>query len=633
MDAKTHQLDALFDGNKFYQVPLFQRPYVWDEKENWEPLWEDIQSLLDKRLRTGKAHPHFMGAIVLEQVPNPAGSIETRLVIDGQQRFTTLQVFLMAARNLCAAKGAEKFAGRFTGLIENAANRAETEEEKFKLLPTNSDRPAFRLICESASDAEVEQAVKGRADLHASNIIGAYRYFSKQLSDWVAGTLDDESDFEALSGKTVEDRLECIWLVVQDGLQLVVINLTAGDETQVIFETLNARGTELLPADLIKNYLFHKAARVEGATEKDVEKLYVKHWERFDSKFWREPVQQGRIYRPRIDLFINHYLSMMTRDEVKSTHLFNAYKGFVDSGKADPEASIQVPTTPAAHIQQLAEFGDVFQAFYEPKDHDALALFLRRLEAVDTATVYPFLLYAYAHLMPDNKDEFDKILGVLESFLMRRLIINFTTKNYNRLFVDLIKAVEKAGGVSASIVAEQLGKGTGESTKFPTDEELLTAVFEQKLYGRIAQKKVRAVLEALDAFSMSSKSEAIAMPSKLTIEHVMPQTWFTHWPLPDEAKVDPLTEQKAAVRRSVMLNTLGNLTLITGKFNSSLQNASWAKKRPELLTYSKMNLTRYFHGPQADEWHEDAIRARTEHLYAQLLKIWPAVKTPVAESI
>lgn len=632
MDAKTNQLDALFDGNKFYQVPLFQRPYVWDEKKNWEPLWEDIQSLLDKRLRTGKAHPHFMGAIVLEQVPNPAGSIETRLVIDGQQRFTTLQVFLMAARNLCAAKGSEKFAGRFTGLIENAANRVETEEEKFKLLPTNSDRAAFRLVCESSSDAAVEQGVKGKPDLHASSIVDAYRYFSKLLADWVAGKLDDESDAEALAGKTVEDRLECIWLVVQEGLQLVVINLTAGDETQVIFETLNARGTELLPADLIKNYLFRKAARVEGATDKDVEKLYVKHWERFDSKFWRKPVQQGRIYRPRIDLFINHYLSMMTRDEVKSTHLFIAYKSFVEGAQADPDASIQVPTTPAEHIKHLAEFGDVFQAFYEPKDHDALALFLRRLVAVDTATVYPFLLYAYAKLMPDDREEFDKILGVLESFLMRRLITNYTSKNYNRLFVDLIKAVEKAGGVSAATVAEQLGKGTGESTKFPTDEELLTAIFEQEFYDRLIQKKVRAVLEALDAFSMSSKSEAIAMPSKLTIEHVMPQTWLPHWPLPDEVKVDPLTEQKAVVRRSVMLNTLGNLTLITGKFNSSLQNAAWTHKRPELLKYSKMNLTRYFHGPEADEWNEDAIRARTEHLFAQLLKIWPAVKKPVAES-
>lgn len=113
------------------------------------------------------------------------------------------------------------------------------------------------------------------------------------------------------------------------------------------------------------------------------------------------------------------------------------------------------------------------------------------------------------------------------------------------------------------------------------------------------------------------------MPAKLTIEHVMPQTWLTHWPLPDEAKVDPMTEQKAMVRRSVMLNTLGNLTLITGKFNSSLQNAAWANKRPELLKYSKMNLTRYFHGKEADDWNEAAIRARTESLFAQLLRIWP----------
>ncbi|WP_141057230.1 DUF262 domain-containing protein [Stenotrophomonas rhizophila] len=631
MDAKTAQLDALFDGNKFYQVPLFQRPYVWNEKENWGHLWEDIQNLLDKRLRTGRVHPHFMGAIVLEQVPNPAGSIETRLVIDGQQRFTTLQLFLVAARNLCASKGAERFAGRFTGLIENAANRAETEEERFKLLPTNSDRPAFRLVCESGADAEVEQAIKGDADLSASNIIGAYRYFSRRLVAWAAGELDDELDADALSDRTVEDRLECIWLAVQDGLQLVVINLAIGDETQVIFETLNARGTELLPADLIKNFLFRKVASVEGATEKDVEKLYAKHWERFDSKFWREPVQQGRIYRPRIDLFINHYLSMMTRDEVKSTHLFNAYKRFVEEASADPSTSIPVPTTPAKHVAHLAELGGVFLAFYDPTGHDALALFLRRLDAVDTATVYPFLLYAHSVLMPDNQKEFDKVLGVLESFLMRRLITNFTPKNYNRLFVDLIKAVERSGGVSATAVAVYLSRGAGESTKFPTDDELLVAIFEQELYGRLAQRKVRAILEALDAYAMSSKSEAVAMPTKLTIEHVMPQAWLTHWPLPEEAQVDELTRQKAMARRSVMLNTLGNLTLINEKFNSSLQNAAWTHKRPELLKFSKMNLTRYFHGIEADVWDEAAIRARTEKMFAELLQIWPAPRTILPE--
>lgn len=633
MDAFTKQLETLFDPNVLYQVPLFQRPYVWDEKDNWEPLWEDIQSLLDKRLRTGKAHPHFMGAIVLEQVPHPAGSIETRLVIDGQQRFTTLQVFLMAARNLCTANGATKFAARFSGLVENDEDRIENEGEKYKLMPTNSDRAAFQLVHEAKSDAELSQALKVEPGLMGSNIVGAYRYFSKRLADWVAGKLDDDIDAVALAEKTIEDRLDSVWQVVKNGLQLVVINLTSGDETQVIFETLNARGTELLPADLIKNYLFRKAARVEGTTEKDVEKLYAKHWERFDSKFWREPVKQGRIFRPRIDLFINHYLSMMTRDEVKSTHLFNAYKQFVEEAQADPEASIPVPTTPAEHIAQLAQFGDVFQAFFNPKDHDTLALFLRRLDAVDTATVYPFLLYAHATLMPDKKDEFDKILSVLESFLMRRLITNYTSKNYNRLFVEIIKALEKGGGLTSANVAEQLGKGTGDSAKFPTDDDLLTAIFERELYGKLGTKKVRAVLEALDAYSMHSKSEAIAMPTNLTIEHVLPQTWQTHWPLPVEALVDEVSKKKAEDRRDAMLNTLGNLTLITGKFNSSLQNAAWVNKRPELLQYSKLNLTRYFHGEEANTWDEAAIRVRTEYLFRQLLNIWPNAQKVAVQGV
>jgi hypothetical protein len=103
----------------------------------------------------------------------------------------------------------------------------------------------------------------------------------------------------------------------------------------------------------------------------------------------------------------------------------------------------------------------------------------------------------------------------------------------------------------------------------------------------------------------------------------MPQTWQTHWPLPALAADDPLSKQKAILRRDVMLNTLGNLTLITGSFNSSLQNAAWAAKKPELLKYGKLNLTQYFHSPAAHEWNEDAIRQRTEHLFALLLKIWP----------
>lgn len=615
MDANTRQLEAIFDPNVFFQVPLFQRPYVWKQDENWEPLWDDIQALLDRQLLGAKAKAHFLGAIVLEQLPHPAGSIETRQVIDGQQRFTTLQLFLLAARNLAKAKGSTKYADRFSGLVENDASRVENKEEKYKLWPTNGDRPAFQTIHACASLKDVDKAVKAKPDVGRSNLVGAYRFFHQKLDDWLRGELDEDDDKPALASKTVDDRLDAVWSVAKAGLQLVVINLGPDDETQVIFETLNARGTDLLPADLIKNYLFRKARTQEA----DVEALYEDHWARFETEFWREEVKQGRITRPRIDLFVNHYLTLMTRDEVRSNHLFTAFKSFVES-EEDGQ-----PKDAAGHIEKLARYADVFHKFYVPGDHDELARFLRLLQAIDTATIFPFLLFAYAELMPDHKAEFDRILIVLESFLMRRLVTNWTSKNYNRLFVDLIKAVDPS--LNAKAVAAHLAKGHGESTKFPNDAELAAFVLEQPLYDRIAQYKVRAVLETLEEASQSKKSPVLPLAEKLTIEHVMPQTWQTHWPLPASMVTDPVTEQKAVARRGIVLNSLGNLTLITGSFNSSLQNAAWTDKRPELLKYGKLNLTQYFHGNDADEWDEAAIRQRSTHLLQLLVGMWPDIAT------
>lgn len=616
MDADTRKLEALFDPTVFFQVPLFQRPYVWNEAENWEPLWEDIQSLLVRQLSANKVHAHFMGAVVLEQLLHPAGSIETRQVIDGQQRFTTLQLFLMAARNLAAEHGHDKYAERFKSLVENPAHRVDKKEEQFKLWPTNGDRAAFKGLHGCASLAEVDQLVQAKPDLADSNLVGAYRYFHERLAQWIAGALDDEEDHEALKGKTTDQRIEAIWEVVRDGLQLVVINLGPGDETQVIFETLNARGTDLLPADLIKNFLFRRA-QSDGA---DVEALYEEHWSPLEAEFWREEIRQGRMARPRIDLFITHYLTLKTLDEVKSTHLFQAFKSFVEGHEQDA----------GGHIAELARYADVFHKLHNADSHAALKRFLRLLKAVDTSTVYPFLLYAYEQLMPANQDEFDRVLAVLESFLMRRLVAAWTAKNYNRLFVELVKAVDKAGALTAETVAEYLTKGTGDSTRFPTDAELRLAL-NQPIYKRMAQYKVRAVLETLEEASQSRKSPVLALPDNLTIEHVMPQSWQEHWPLPADVVGDPVKELEATTRRTALVDTLGNLTLITGSFNSSLQNAAWASKRPELLKYAKLNLIQYFHGNEAQEWNEDAIEKRTEHLFSLMLKMWPyPQKAPVA---
>lgn len=631
MDANTRKLERIFDQTITYQVPLFQRPYVWTQENNWVPLWEDIQNLLDKHFTGQKVHPHFLGAVVLEQLANSTGSIESRQVIDGQQRFTTLQLFLIAARDLAALHAIEKYTERFSDLVANRRNKIDHDDEVFKVWPTNTNRVSFKIVHQAGSLTNLDLAIKQRPELNdeKNNIIAGYRFFYSQLASWINSQfdLDDEIQY-SLNENTITQRFESLWHVVKDSLQLVVIDLDANDETQVIFETLNARGEDLLPADLIKNFLFRRAA----IDHEKVEALYDEHWQKFESEWWRKEITQGRITRPRVDVFIHHYLVMMLRDDIKLAHLFNEFKAFVNESAVISGSLLNVPKTAAEHIIQLSYYAEVFIAFSKSSDHQRLSIFLRRLEAIDTNTIYPFLLYSYAHLMPDNQDEFDKILILVESYLIRRMICGMTGKNYNRIFVDLIRTIDKQGILNAETVTEYLKKSAAESMRYPDNQSLRTAIFDWQLYNRLPQYKVRAILEALDAFAYTSKSEQQILPQGLTIEHVMPQDWKKHWPLDQESlinaetqEIDPFEEQQAIQLRKKLINSLGNLTLITGSLNPALSNSAWSIKRPELLKFSKLNLTQYFHGQDANVWNEKAIEKRTEYLFNHLLKIWPAL--------
>lgn len=622
MDAKARELNQIFDGTISFQIPLFQRPYVWNRAKNWEPLWEDIQGLLDYKLFHGRNRKHFLGAVVLEQLKNVAGSIETHQVIDGQQRFITLQLIMLAVRDLARGIGNEKFFDRFNDLLTNKASKVDYNHERYKVWPTNRDRETFTALHESRDLVESS----------SGNLVSGYSYFSNQLLGWLSGELDEENE---LTGElNMEDRLDALWKVISGGLQVVVINLDDSDESQVIFETLNARGTQLLPADLVKNYLFRKAQ----AESQDIEELYKLYWSAFDDDFWRKEVTQGRAKRPRIDLFLQHYLTLMMREEVRPAHLFESFREYVenqqelarvpeDKRPGAPNLSV-MPVTTEEQLKALSRYSKAFKTFAEPPSGSRLATFLKRLEAVDTATVYPLLLLACDQLLPEKQAEFDHFLTVLESFLIRRMICCFTAKNYNRLFLDVIKTLDREGTLTASALKTILQSNDGDSVRFPSDQELEESILNLPLYKSLQQYKIRAVLEAIDQALGDSKSEKLDLPKDLTIEHVMPVNWELNWPIPDGYDSDPDAKLAFTQQRSRLVHTLGNLTLITGSLNPSLSNAGWQAKRPELAKYSKLNLNRYFHpvhegdDPLA-EWSEDTIRERGRALFKAAVSIWP----------
>ena len=612
MEANTRNLERIFDATITYQIPLFQRPYVWEEEDNWAPLWVDIQTLLDKQIQIGKCHCHFLGAVVFEQLTNATGSIEARQVIDGQQRLTTLQLFLIAARDYCNSLDNDKYSERFTDLTENKASRIDQDTDRFKVWPTNCDREIFANTHQARSPKNILNKAEFPGKLRTgANIPDAYLFFSEKLADWFNTDHVEDNDSVTYS---VEDRLEALWQVARSKLQIVVIDLDQDDESQVIFETLNARGTQLLPADLVKNYLFHRA----NANSDDVESLYEEYWKPFDAAFWREEIRQGRVTKPRIDLFLQHYLSLKTLDDVRVSHLFNTFKHYIEEQLL---AQSEPNNNASAELKELAKYGEIFRDFFTSPVDSRLGLFKTRLEAVDTATVYPFLLQTHSQLAIHKPEEFYKVLSVLESFLIRRMMCGLTTKNYNKLFIDLLRHLSSEGSMSAEEVCEYLQSGSGDSLRFPSDEEFRIAFVDTPIYSKLRQYKLNAVLRAIDEALNDNKSETVSLNQKLTIEHLMPQSWHDHWPMEDTQLTDPEDKKELEEMREAKIHTMGNLTLVNSSLNPALSNSNWETKRPEILKFSKLNMTRYFY--ETPSWNEEEITKRGLHLYQKAVEIWP----------
>src|SRR6185369_16354550 len=187
----------------------------------------------------------------------------------------------------------------------------------FKVWPTNRDRPAFNEVMEATTPVDY-QKLKHRP----SRMAKAHHYFAQQCRAWLQGEGTDR----------VLARAEAIERSARELLQIVVIDLTASENAQEIFETLNARGAVLTAADLIKNFVFQRLLE-QGA---DVEEAYSKYWEQFETAFWEEEINVGRLKHPRSSVFLNHWLIARTGEEVVAREVFSRFKAYADYQSGQP---------------------------------------------------------------------------------------------------------------------------------------------------------------------------------------------------------------------------------------------------------------------------------------------------------
>lgn len=620
----------IFDKQIRYLVPIFQRGYVWNREDQWGPLWQDvtdqIKTLVRHRENNSNIRKHFLGSIVLNYYPTTIKHISAYEIIDGQQRLLTLQTLLIAFRDTLIPLNDSFLNSRLQLLTANSGELYEASE-RFKVWPTNAYHEDLNRIMNSGSMEALKELYPqrkryGKYIPPRPRLVEAYIYFSEAINDYLD---ENDSDFEDEHEKlpnSPEERIQratLLYEVLNQYIQLVEITLEAEDDPQVIFETLNYRGVPLEPSDLIRNYLFLNASR----QNKDVESLYNQYWKDFDKldgrtiKFWKETEKQGRLKRSRLDLFFFHYVTYRTISDIRISHLYQEFKDWWENNGN---------TTLEYGLSEIQKCSRDFEQFLTLDSNDKLGTLSTELKIIDTSTVYPLLLW-----LCNNRDkleqegDFEGILIDIESYLIRRLVCNLTTKNYNRNFLSLLNKIDKASNPTRATIQEELLALTGESGVWPDDKRFLESLISEPLYRTIKPRRVNMLLTSLEIASRTDKQEKelarITLKSNLTVEHIMPQSFNPEeWPYSDSDITDP---QELQQRRLNTIHTLGNLTLLTQPMNSDISNGPFCNKRPEITTKSLLMLNSYFQQfSDADTWNEKTIISRSFHLADQAVKVW-----------
>lgn len=620
MEAKPWSFLSVLEPKSCYEVPLYQRQYVWDQADQWEPLWEDISRKFEESLNNvNNAPPHFLGAIVVDQEQTKMGELKRHLIIDGQQRLITFQVFLAAFRDFSKFNNFEELANELDEFIFNRGMMSDPEKEKYKVWPTDRDKELFNDVITTRSLDELKKKYPlirrkyQRQPDPRPLLVDCYIFFYDKISEFFNASIEDSPYNKA----PLKSRVETAFHTLSSALQVVVIELSNLDDPQVIFETLNARGYPLLPSDLLRNFIFLRA-RHEGLKTQEV---YKDYWEEFDEDFWRQEISQGRTTRPISDLFMQHFLTAQTARDISVKHLYIEYKNWAT--KENPFPTVQ------KELEAIADYRTAYRRLIEPQTQDPISHIAKFLRIFDMSTAYPPLLNILnAKLKEEN---LIKIGIVLESYLVRRTIIGLSTKNLNRIFLGLASHV-KSKGANFENVVEYLSSRGGESGEWPNDERFLQGWMNSPIYSSIEPKKIVHLFMHLNSYYKTDKNEAIELTTIPTVEHIMPVSWEDNWPLPDgskgmkwfelqEAKEDD--ERAIATRyRQQKINTIGNLTLVSQSLNSSMSNAPWSEKRKALKESSLLPLNLKLTNLQ--NWNESEIEARGKELFNFAREIWPS---------
>jgi uncharacterized protein with ParB-like and HNH nuclease domain/alkylated DNA nucleotide flippase Atl1 len=575
MQVSESTLKELIEGEKQFQIPLYQRLYSWREAELGQ-LWEDILEQYDLLTpdEGGGVHSgtptHFIGSMVLAPSPKIAATgVSAFTVIDGQQRLTTLLIALCALRDVAAESdptAVERFNDRY--LI----NKYGHEQYRFRLLPTQVDRDAFF-------------ACVNRGGPHGNDLVGrAYSFFRAELTQ------------QGPDGETLDaDRLEA---VLRDRLTFVAITCGREDNVHRIFESLNDRGVRLTQADLLRNYVFMLLPTRR-------ERVYTEVW---------DPMQRT-LTPTELETLVFVDLVVRGNATVKRPDIYRAQQERLEPFEDDEQAIED-------EVVELARRARLFKRILQPQheENTSMRAGFSRLQTWAASTTYPILLHLFDLLDRGlcSEDELVESMGYIEAFLVRRMIAGVPTNNLNRIFNALPSQLSSDRSIPESVRLEL----SGPRKFWPTDRALRESIRSRPFYFQGRQQQRMLIFRRLEeSFDHAEPIDWDASP--LSIEHVMPQSLTDEWrDALREAGDDP------DIVHEELLHTLGNLTVTA--YNGELSNHPFDRKK-QILQGSHLELNHRISPEQT--WASAQILARADVLADRAAVIWPGPIPGVTESV
>ena len=600
MDTSKPTVKKLFDSRIVYLIPNYQRTYVWNLDDQWEPLWLDIIEIANPPPNASAQYdpasrkPHFLGATVLKEMSARVEDAKRYAVVDGQQRLTTIQLLLTAvADTFRDYEELSLLEGSARELTINWVSGAHSTSEPDKIHPLAGDFKSFTEIMKASRD-------DGQISEISGPIGDCYRFFRQKAIQWL---VDREE-----SRVTMKDRAHALLTAVCDKLQVVAIYLSADENESAIFEALNARGEPLSEWEKVKNYILFKAGETPRV---DQGELYERYLLAFDDRQWQNQTGRGAARRRMSDQFLDYWLESKFQRPVNSRRVFREFRTELDR----PASLIDLE----AWCAELRKDGQYFLRWQTTQewDGDLETIFHSRRRAIGIGAIWPLLL-ALSRIVITPED-MRRCIGALDSFLWRRAIVGRQARSYDEISLELLNVLsqEPTGEMPFSnAIIEQLSKYARVRSYWPNDQEVRQAVLERNMPGWT----IRQVLEAVERGMMRGKRPGNEnMSGRLPIEHLMPQTRSVEdWPFGENSDED------AKVMRDDIIHRLGNLTLVEHGLNSKLSNRPWAEKQLILQEEDNLYINKELlkHAPSS-HWDEEQIRLRGERLADYIVKIWP----------